>query len=388
MAIMGILIKDSYAGGACPVAENLPTLPENSFKIDTHNAIPPAIMNNIMTVNKAVDKKVARFIVLGDAVKCAAADFLSHEWSLLVIKIHVPNITLWLSGAIVWVVGVILTFVIGYYLCDISFKLGFAILAMPIAIGLWPFPLTKKYLGKVISLMLHCTGIFIFLCLGVTLAVALFDAAVTVGIAGTSSDGKDAMETMFGYFKEAERDNPASEIIANAFDLTSFNFLLLMFAGIYGFRLIGASVNKYTGKFFPDSTGLGSVNPMHQGLTQVTDFAKQQAEKVGALAKDTLKTQAGRGAAKLGGKISGAVARLGAGMSKAPGVGGKLGKGLQAMGNMGQKMAENHEAKYQNQGKQGDLKNGNWQPKDNGQDKGKQDGDKSGGGQDKEGGEK
>jgi len=233
---------------------------------------------------------------------------------------------------------------------------------MPISIALWPFNPTKKYLGKAIDLMFNCTGIFIFLCLGVTIAIGLFDAAVSVSVAGADSNSKDAMETMFGYFKEAERDSPAAKIIEKAFDLVSANFLLIIFAGLYGFRMIGSSVNKYSKKFFPSD--LDEVNPMHQGMTQATAFVADKAKKAGSLAKDIATTQMGRGAAKLGGKLSGAIGKMGAGLSKK--TGGKLGKGLQAMGNIGQKMAANHEAKYQNQGAQGSLKNGNWQPNSGG----------------------
>ena len=213
--------------------------------------------------------------------------------------------------------------------------------------------------------MLNCTGIFIFLSLGATYAVALFDGAIAVGGEGMIdvSETGDVMQTVFNYFRD-EKGNEVLEL----FDLLSFNFLLLMFAGVYGFRLVGKSVDEYTGSFFKDETGLGNANPMHQGLTQATDFVKQKAGKVGGYAKDVLKTQAGRGAAKLGGKLSGAMGKVGAGMAKAGGVMGALGKGMQAMGNIGQKMAANHEAKYQNQDKKGSLKNGNWQP-DTGDDK-------------------
>lgn len=376
LTIMFASVNVAYAGGACSNSEELKHPGAGASNIDSHGVVPQTIMNNIKAVNKAVDAKVSRFLALGQAVMCAATDFLSHEWSLAVITIHFPNVTLLLSGLVMWIVGIILVFIIGYYLCDLSFKLGFAVMIMPIAIALWPFQATSKYLGKTISLMFNCAGIFIFLCLGVTLALSLFDAAVSVHVVGADVNSKDAMETMFGYFKEAERDTPAAKIIEQAFNLFSFNFLLILFAGLYGFRLIGSCVNKYTKKFFPDDTGLGNMNPMHKGLTQATSFVAEKAKKAGDLAKNVAKTQLGRGAAKLGGKVSGAIGKMGAALSKK--TGGKLGKGLQAIGNIGQKMAANHEAKYQNQGVQGSLKDGNWQP--NGGD-GSQGGSQGGGAQ-------
>ena len=350
----------SYAADACPASEEITHPDKKSEEIQTHGVIPDSIMKNIKDLNAAVDAKVSRFLALGAAIQCAATEFCAHDLSLLVVKIKIPSFSLWIAGTAVWILGIMLVMIIGYYLCDISFKLGFAVMAMPISIALWPFPKTKEYLHKVISLMLNCTGIFIFLSLGVTYAIALFDAAIAVGGEDVVDVGEtgEVMQTVFNYFKE-EKGNEILEL----FDLLSFNFLLLMFAGIYGFVLVGKSVTKYTGQFFKDETGLGNANPMHEGLTQATDFVKQKAGKVGGYAKDVLKTQAGRGAAKLGGKLSGAMGRVGAGMAKAGGVMGAVGKGMQAMGNIGQKMAINHETKYQNQGKKGEMKNGLWQPK-------------------------
>ena len=165
----------------------------------------------------------------------------------------------------------------------------------------------------------------------------------------------------------------AGALILKVFDLSSFNFLLLLFVGIYGFKLVGDTVTKYAQQFFPDSTGLGKVNPMHKGLTQATDFAKKQVGKVGALAKDVAKTQGKRLGAKAGGKIASGLKKVGQGMQKAGekmGVAGLLvkgvGKALSNAGKTGENMAKSHENKYQNQGKKGEVKNGVWQPKDSG----------------------
>lgn len=380
-----ILPYDAIAADSCAASDTLPTPDKSTEKIDTHGVLPPNIMKNIAAVNKAVDAKVSRFLALGRAIECAATDFLANEWSLLIITIRFPNISLFMSGVAVWILGALLVMIIGYYLCDLSFKLGFAVMSLPIAIALWPFEKTKQYIGKIIHLMMHCTGVFIFLCLGVTYAIAIFDAAVAVNVNKDSLEqnaSNDAISEIFKHF-----DASGGAMILEAFDLLSFNFLLLMFAGVYGFVLVGKSVNDYTKKFFPDDTGLQGQNPMMKGATQVTDFAKKQVGKAGALAKDVVKTQAGRGMAKVGGKLSGAVGKIGAGMAKAGGkmgaagvIASALGKGLKGIGETGKKMADNHEAKYQNQGQKGELKNGNWQPKAGGGSAGGESGGNAGGG--------
>ena len=48
-----------------------------------------------------------------------------------------------------------MTLSVAYYLVDISFKLGFAIIAMPITVGLWPFNITKGKLASCFSIVLR-----------------------------------------------------------------------------------------------------------------------------------------------------------------------------------------------------------------------------------------
>ena len=328
--------------------------------IDSNNFLAENILKNISKLNKAVDAKVSSFLVLGSAINCAATHFMGTEINIVTVTFTVPDFSLLLSGIVIWILGIILVMIVGFYLVDISFKLGFAIISMPIAMALWPFKITSKYLGVIISLMFNCAGTFIFLSLGAAYAITLFAAAVAPKSAGAdsiqTSGNQDTMEAIY----EILNKNHTKEI-TDHFDFVSIQFMLLVFAGIYGFRLIGKLVNDYTSNFF--SSDIGKGTPMHSGLTQITDFAKQQAGKVGSYVKDVAKTQGGRAFAKAGGKISGAMSTIGKGMQKAGGPAKVLGKMMEGMGNTGQKMAKNHETRYQNQGKKMDVKDGELQPK-------------------------
>ena len=232
--------------------------------------------------------------------------------------------------------------------------------------------------------MMHCAGICIFRCLGATYAVALFDAATTSFLEEKLNEacmeyGVNCPKIENDPLLDALKGGDAGALILKIFDLSSFNFLLLLFVGVYGFKLVGDTVTKYAQQFFPDSTGLGKVNPMHKGLTQATDFAKKQVGKAGALAKDVAKTQGKRLGAKAGGKVGSALKKVGQGMQKAGekmGVAGVLvgaiGKGLSGAGQGLENNAASVKNKYHNQGKKGEVKNGVWQPKDSGGDGKKQ----------------
>ena len=91
--------------------------------------------------------------------------------------------------------------------------------------------------------------------------------------------------------------------------MSSINILLLMFAGLYGFQLIGKLATEYADKFFPDGMGTGS--PMHHQLTKATGIAKNIAMKPVNYAKDVVKTQVKRGLAKGYGALGGKIGALG-----------------------------------------------------------------------------
>lgn len=253
-----------------------------------HGIVSNGTIVNICTVNQAIDFKVSEFLLMGDALTCFATHAGAKRIRLLTITLFkFPHLSILISGCAIWLLGAILTLVIGFYLIDISFKIGFALLALPIGIALWPFKQTSKKLYSIIKLMMNSTGVFIFLSLGASFAVALFNAAfASVG----------GLKGIYDYI-----DHGKTKELSEAFTVVSINFLLYIFAGVCGFRMLGKFVNDYNKKFFPDDTSLGSANPMHQRLTQAMDFAKQKignaAASAASFAGDVAATQAKRGAA-------------------------------------------------------------------------------------------
>lgn len=240
------------------------------------------VMNRIMFFAQNLDKNVSTNLVIGHAMTCWSMK--GGAWDFEIFKM--VNLWLWFCGALIWFVGFMLTLGIGYYLLDISFKLGFAIMALPVVIGLWPFNVTKGKVTAVISIMLKAAGTFVFLALTTTYALAMIDVAL-----------RD-VPTLFDKIEKGE-----SEWISNTFDLTGPYFLIILFVYLYSMKLILSTVSDYVDKFFKDSV-FGGADPMHGKLTQMTDFAKQQAMRpvkwAGGKASDAVKKQATEGAAKAG----------------------------------------------------------------------------------------
>lgn len=279
------------------------------------------VMNRIMFFAQNLDKNVSTNLVIGHAMTCWSMNGGAWDFSLF----KMVNLWLWFCGALIWFVGFMLTLGIGYYLLDISFKLGFAIMALPVVIGLWPFNVTKGKVTAVISIMLKAAGTFVFLALTTTYALAMINVAL-----------RD-VPTLFAKIEAGD-----AIWISNTFDLTGPYFLIILFVYLYSMKLISSTVSDYVDKFFKDSV-FGGADPMHGKLTQMTDFAKQQAMRpvkwAGGKASDAVKKQATEGAAKAGKFVRGLFKAAGKGVEaggKAAQAGGKglmsAGKGLSATG--------------------------------------------------------
>lgn len=66
-----------------------------------------------------------------------------------------------------------------------------------------------------------------------------------------------------------------NEYIDEQLAFWSFGWIVLLFAYLFAMKLIGSTKSDYVNQFF--SSKLAKSDPMHMGLTQMTDMAKQQA---------------------------------------------------------------------------------------------------------------
>lgn len=211
------------------------------------------VMNRVMKFAQDLDKNVSLNLVIGHAITCWSVT--GGVWDLYAFK--VVNLWLWFCGALIWFVGFMLTLGIGYYLLDISFKLGFSIMALPVVIGLWPFNVTKNKVMAVISIMIKAAGTYVFLALTTTYALVMISVAL-----------RDVNTLL----KNVEEGN--SEWISETFSPTGSYFLIILFTYLYSMKLISSTVSDYVDKFCSDSV-FGKATPMHGMLTQMTDMAKQ-----------------------------------------------------------------------------------------------------------------
>ncbi|MBQ7659660.1 MAG: hypothetical protein IJS26_02795 [Alphaproteobacteria bacterium] len=258
--------------------------------------VPNGALLGVYNATRNISQSIAMVSVLGDTLMCHAVHGQDKK-SVKIPKTNIslfsyPNVPMWLCGAIIYCFGFMMVLSITFYVVDIAFKLGLAVLLLPIGVALWPFSAKIKdldVLAKLIAIILKSAAIFVFLALTTSFALNLIGVAV------------GGLEEVFDVITE----NADSDVVSEHFTLTSSAFLIVVVALIYGFKLIGAAVSDYASKFFPDKA-FGQAAPIHGMMTQSIDFATKKVVKPAAsLVHDIATTQAGRGVVQVGKFIRG-----------------------------------------------------------------------------------
>ena len=243
---------------------------ENAYSGNS-DIISATVINKIMAFTQGLSDMVSIHMAIGNGMMC----FGWEQGFRLLGFIWWFKFWLWLCGLAIWVVGFILTLSVSYYLLDMAFKIGFAIIALPIVVGLWPFKLTEGRLKTCFSIILRSAFVFVFLAIMATLALNLVNSSF------------NNIDNLF-----IAMDNDDVDYMEKIFDITSGIFYIVLFCYIYAIKLIGDAV-KQADNFSGDDI-FGSASPIHQRATQVTDWAKHQAGKPLAFARDAATHQAGR----------------------------------------------------------------------------------------------
>lgn len=281
--------------------------------IEENAVMPKSLLNNIMSYVAAVSGTVSTHLEIGHMITCHSNHAGAWGWNSPVGLIGITNIPLWISGALIWFLGFMMTLSVTYYLVDISFKIGFTIIALPIVVGLWPFNITKDRLGACVGMVLNAAGIFLFLAMTVAIGLVLvshsLDAVTdTPTLIASAQERGLNIEKMSGAQKimlAVEDGN--SEYVSNNFSLFGGYWLLIAIAYLYAFKLIGSTISDFVNEFFPDSV-MGSASPMHQKMVKYTDIAKKKAIKAATFAGKAVKNRAkgmfgGGGGGKKGSNI-------------------------------------------------------------------------------------
>lgn len=244
---------------------------------------------------ETLHKTLSKPLMIGHSLICYSADvayICVGKWGVCAFKIY--NLNFFISGLIIYIVGILMTMSIGMYFVDISFKLGFAVLFMPVSIALWPFQPTKNKLSENLSIIIRNGMLFALVAIGVCLALSL--------ITNSLFDGKHGMSGEDDFWEAIKNSN--TELLTKNFAFDDFHFLIVGFGLIFAFKILASSVNDYLDYFFSDAV-FGSDSPMHKMGTQAVGMVSANAVKPAvSFVGDVAKTQTGRAIAGLGGGIA------------------------------------------------------------------------------------
>ena len=265
-------------------------IPEVKYTGPT-NIMPKSIMNSILGATRAITDTTADVMVIGDMIMCYSQEENGGAWRInadwLPDKLkYWTNWVMWIQGGIIWCLGFMLTVSIAYYLIDISFKIGFAVLAIPVMMGLWPFGFTQSKIFVALSIIAKSSATFAFLAL---------TTAFGMGLVSSSVDGlEDLYDVMDGISQGEDVEEIRKNHVRDTLYLFSPAFVLLVFSILYFYKLVQQTISDLVNKFFPDQA-FGDSSPMHSGATMATSFAKRFAMSASGfnLARDVVAHQAG-----------------------------------------------------------------------------------------------
>lgn len=294
----GYMSLINYEGGVFTTADgsmlgnSVPTIPEIKYTGPTE-IMPKSVMNSMLGAMRAITNTVAENMVLGNAIMCYAGLKNGGAWYISAFDIEIASITnffTWLQGAIIWVLGFMLLMSVGYYFIDISFKIGFAVLALPLVMGLWPFGITQDKLFVVISIIAKASACFAFMAVSTAFGMELVSQSL-----GGLEELYSNMETL----DVGERHDGYHKTLRNAIEekleMFSISFLMILFSIMYFYKLVQSTCSDLVNKFFPDKA-FGDSNPMHSGATMATSFVARPLKNAASLVGDIATHQVGKAA--------------------------------------------------------------------------------------------
>ena len=243
----------------------------------------------------AVQQELAVASSIGSSMMCVAQNEAEHWFGL-------PDMTMLITGALIWVFSWLITLAFGFYLIDAVIRLGIIGGLMPFLIAAWPFKLTSGYTGKGWAMFLNTFFTFVFLGLVVSVNIELGMQSMTGGEGG-------AEEIMNLINKNDIK--PLVELMS--IGMTGLLFMIL--CCIFGFKLCA------------EATSLAAQMSSAQNQTHGAKIASLGA---GAVKWGAVKSGAALwGGAKLAGEGLGVNDRVRAGKEA---VGRRVYKGLNAIG--------------------------------------------------------
>lgn len=217
---MGMAIANS-SGGSCTIVGESGITPTQEFDSSLFDAVIGSV--------KCFQTSAGTIPAMGRALICHSfADTL-------------PKLSMWLSGAIMYLFGLMIWLAVSFYLIDCTVQLGMLSALVPLFIACWPFKMTQSYAYKGVKMIMNT--FFNYFMVGVVLLIGIEITSFAATGKGTN------LQEM-----QAALDNNDIKLLQKLTSLDSFQILILIACCIFSMKLIG-TINSLANKF---SSGAGS----------------------------------------------------------------------------------------------------------------------------------
>lgn len=274
--------------------ENIGKIKQNGaryiFSEESSDYLKSDILKKTVGAAAAFNENAAMIPAIGRSLMCNA-------WNNIFFEI-LPNVEMWIDGLILYVFGIIISFVVGFYLLDACVQLGILCALMPFLIASWAFKMTRTYASRGWDILMNT--FFNFVMMGVIIV------SVTE-ILLHSLSGDVPLDTLKDYLNANDVD-----ALNKTIDFGGLQMILLLVCCAISLKLI-REIPSLTSKVSGHSgLGLGIGNMIGGAAMSQFKGAAASTVKIGAKAAGAGLKRGGAEAAKLG-EASGALGALRAG---------------------------------------------------------------------------
>jgi len=254
------------------------------------------LKTSVVEMAKKINVASSQMMKFGDMLVCNAehGENSYHQLNILMlsVSVHWTDPFTWTSGWILLILGFFIMMLAAFYIFDVAFNLAISLFLLPICLALWPFGWTKEKLKTNIEGITYYVGVFIFLPLGILIAVRIvrkvFEETLLKGLA--SRDYQISFEDAF--------DQDKSDLIRDHLGIDSLDFWKIFFCYIVALRVIPLMATEFCTHFFSSSAvGHPMTDKIQQGVNVLKKATLGRAGRYGA---NVLKSTSGKMIRKMG----------------------------------------------------------------------------------------
>ena len=260
------------------------------------------ILMNMKSMMVKINQSLGALSMLGQGLRCYSWDIAPLEISAEPIQLRIIRMNFYIPGMFIGLTAFFLSMAIGMYFIDISFKLGFAVVFLPLSLSLWPFPPTKDKFIENISIVIRNAMLFACISIGISYAIILISEGI---LSEGWEDFWTIVDDRLQLAEESDKYNDNMQRFTESFSIDTTRVLIIIFCLFFAFKIVSSSVTAYLNRFFGEGALGSAENAMHHMGTQAMGtITNATVGNAGRLARDIAVTQAGRGMKALGNKVT------------------------------------------------------------------------------------